>query len=55
MNESGTGVNVLDCCADLMHFLPKAFASEMLAGVIKQVCNNRAVPAGKCRRRLAYA
>lgn len=47
------GVKVLDCCADWMRVL-QISASEMLAGVSNQVYNMRAVPAGKCRRRMAY-
>lgn len=45
---------MLDCCAEWIHALQKIFASEMLAAVSKKHCNERAVPAGKCRWRLAY-
>lgn len=38
----------LDAC------LAQELCQWLLAAVSKQVCNKRAVPAGKCRRRLAY-
>lgn len=46
-------VKVLDCCADWMCVL-QICSREILAAVSNQVYNERAVPAGKCRRRLAY-
>lgn len=44
-------VKVLDCCAEWMSALQ---ICETLAPLSNEVHNKRAVPAGKCRRRLAY-